>query len=105
MIDGVVAVELALSLRGDHPKDAQVEVGHDRSAPGSGIEIETASASGSSWGPSSRTKSLNPTTPSAPAIGCVGRPHSGQATRYAAAEGKRNRQLLQPTWVITDPFR
>jgi len=92
-------------LLGDHPDDTQIEVGHDHPASGPWTGIETAMASGRSRGASSGTKSLNPTTP-APAIGCGGRPHSGQATRYdAAAAANRNRQLGQPTWVMSDPFR
>jgi hypothetical protein len=80
-----VIVELALSLLGEQPKDAEVHVGHDRPPRGSGTGIKTAVASGSSCGMSARTNSLNPTTPSAPAMGSGGSPHSGQATRYAAA--------------------
>ena len=103
VVGGVVIVELAFSLPGEQPKDAQVYVGHDR-VPAGSTGIETATASGSSWGGSSETMSLNPTTPSAP-TGCGGRPHSGQATRYAAAPGlNRNRHLVQPMWVIATPF-
>jgi hypothetical protein len=106
VVGGVVAVELAFSPPGNHPKDAQVQAGHDRSPPGSRIGIETATASGSSCGTSSRTNSLNPTTAAASPIDCSGRSHSGQLTRYAAAaEVNRSLQLGQPVWVITDPFR
>jgi hypothetical protein len=106
VVGGVVVVELSLSLLRDHPKDAQVQIGHDHPAPGSGIGIETARTLGSAWGTSSATNSLNPTTPSARAIGCGGRPHSGQLVTYAAtAAVNRNRQLRQPIWVMADPFR
>jgi hypothetical protein len=58
-----------------------------------------ASASGRSFqAPSSGTKRLNPTTPSARAINCGGRPHFGQAMRCAAAaDVNRKQQLGQPT--------
>jgi hypothetical protein len=78
---------------------------HDRPASGSwlGIEIEIATASGISCGMSVGTNSLNPMMPAALAVSCGGWPHSGQASKYAAAAAlNRKRQLRQPTWVMTD---
>jgi hypothetical protein len=104
-VSAVVIVEVALSLLGEQPEDAEVYVGHCRLA-GSGVGIETAIASGSSLGESSHTNSLNPRTPSAPTIGCGGWPHSGQAARYAAAAGaNRNRHLEQRTCVTATLWR
>jgi hypothetical protein len=98
VLAGVMVVELVLSLFGDYPKDAEVYIGQDQPPRGSGIGIETASAAGNSGASSQGTKSLNPTSPSAPVISCGGLAHSGQARRYvASAELKRNRQLGQAT--------
>lgn len=97
---GVVLVELTLPLFGDHPEDAQVRVSSHHGSPGSGNEIDTATASGISEGASSTTKSRNPTTPGVPVITSRARPHFGQATRLAAVTAlNRKRQLGQPTWV------
>jgi hypothetical protein len=41
---GVVVIQLPLPLLGDHPQEAQVQVGHDRPASWPRIGIETATA-------------------------------------------------------------
>jgi hypothetical protein len=87
------------------PKDTQVPVAQDCPPSGSGIGIETATASGSEWGMSSNLNSRKPTASLRLASGCAGSPHCGQTARYAAAAGgKRNRQPGQQTWVIAEPF-
>jgi len=105
VIGRVVIVELPLSLLRHEPKKADMPIGHDRPPPGSGIGIETATASGSGCGTSSSLNRRKPSAPSRPASVWSGQPHSGQATRCAAAAGvKRSRQSGQQTWVIADPF-
>ncbi len=79
-------------------------VGHDPPAPGSGIGIETSTASGSAWGASSGRNRRYPTPPLSPASVCGGSPHIGQAVRNADAAGvNRIRQPGQHAWVMSDP--
>jgi len=104
VIGRVVIVELALTFLRHEPKDAEMPVGHDRPPPGSGIGIETATASGSERGTSTSLNRRKPIARSRPATGCGTFPHCGQAARYAAAAGvKRSRQSGQQMWVIADP--
>lgn len=104
-VGGVMVVELESSLPGDAPENADVCVGHDPPAPGSGIGIETSTASGSAWGASSSRNRPYPTAPVSLARDCGGSPHTGQAIRNADAAGvKRIRQLGQQAWVMSDPF-
>jgi hypothetical protein len=101
VIRRVVIVELTLSVLGNEAKKADMSIGHDRSPPGSGIGIDTATAWGSECGTSPGLNRRKPTTLSTPASVWGGSPHFGQATRYAAAAGvKRSRQSGQHTWVI-----
>ena len=105
VVSGVVVAELESSLSGDAPENPDVGVGHDRRVPGSGIGIETSTASGSACGASSSLNRRYPTAPASRASGCGGLPHAGQAVRYAAAAGvKRIRQLVQQAWLMADPF-
>jgi hypothetical protein len=94
VIGRVLIVELPLSLLRDEPKNAaDMPIGHDRPPPGSGIGIETATASGSECGTSSGLNRRKPSDPSRPGSVWGGSPHSGHAARYAAAAGvKRRRQ-------------
>jgi hypothetical protein len=46
VIDSVVVVELALRSVCDQPKNAEVQVAHDRAPPGPGIETAIAFGSG-----------------------------------------------------------
>lgn len=65
---GAVVGELAFSILGDYPKDAQVRVAQDGSPPRTGTGSEAATASGNLSVGASAVTSLNPRRLSAPAI-------------------------------------
>ncbi len=101
-LGGVVAAELSLALARHLVEDAHVQVGHGRARSGSGTGIDTATASGSEGGTSSSPKSLRPTV-ARRLDARSGSPHSGHASRYAAARMKRSRQGGQQRRVIGSP--
>src|SRR5581483_421791 len=80
-------------------RDAYVAVAHGRVRSGPGTGIDTATASGSDGGTSSSPKSLKPTV-ARRLDARSGSPHSGQASRYAAARMKRSRQVGQQRRVM-----
>jgi hypothetical protein len=57
VIDRVVIVEVLLSFLRHEAKEPEMHVGHERPSLGSGIWIDTATASGSEWGTSSSLNS------------------------------------------------
>jgi hypothetical protein len=80
-------------------------VGHDSRvpAPGSGIGIRPAAASGSERGAFSGLNRRYPMASARSARGCRCSPHVGHAVRYAAVAGvNRIRQPAQHAWVIGD---
>jgi hypothetical protein len=106
VVGDVVVVELESSLPGNAPENPNVRVAHEPPAQGSGIGIETATASGNAPGASSGLNRRYPMAPASPARSCGGLPHTGQAVRNADAAGvKRIRQPAQHAWVMPDLFR
>lgn len=105
LVNRLVVNEFSLGFVREQAEKPNVGVGHGRE-PGSDGGIEMAAAWGRSTGRSSGPMRRKPNVLSRLVICCGGSPHSGQATRYAAAAGvKRSRQRGQQAWVITDPFR
>jgi hypothetical protein len=101
----VVVVEFESSLSGNAPENPDVGVAHDHRTPGSRIDIEASTASGSGCGASCGLNRRYPTAPAGRARGCGGSPHAGQAVRYAAAAGvKRIRQRVQQAWLMAAPL-